>query len=146
MARLLDDPPPYGTQQALSNDTLTFEVKVTVRSQGHFKGKTSRGFNPLGVIRFWPNLVAILGITPAIEMPKVATLGQRGPNGGEVKFFGVPHLCDTLSKILCIFFALLHQNMQKTIPHRAGVADFRIPDFFGKYGPPKDPSPHLRVF
>ena len=38
--RLWDDPPPYRTQQALSNDTLTFEVKVTIRGQGHFKGKT----------------------------------------------------------------------------------------------------------
>ena len=27
-------PPLYGTRRALSNDTLTFEVKVTVRGQG----------------------------------------------------------------------------------------------------------------
>ena len=34
--------------------------------------------------------------------------------------------------------------MQKTIPHRAGEADFRIPVPFGKYYPPK--NPHFRVF
>ena len=44
LQRLWDNPPPYGTRRALSNDTLTFEVKVTVRGQVHFKGKTSREF------------------------------------------------------------------------------------------------------
>ena len=34
--------------------------------------------------------------------------------------------------------------MQKTIPHRTGEADFRIPVLFGKYYPPK--IPYFLVF
>ena len=71
-------------------------------------------------------------MTPAMEIPKVATSGQRNRNGGEVKVFEVPHLWTNFSKILQFFFTLLHPNMQKTMSYCAGKADICIPCNFGR--------------
>ena len=79
----------------LWNSTSSIEWHLDLRGQGQrsrsrsLQRKYFRSFfDPLGMIRSWPNFVAILGMTPAMKMPKVATLGQRGRNGGGIKVLG----------------------------------------------------------
>ena len=72
-------------------------------------------------------------------MPKVATLGQRGRNGGGIKFLGVPTLVILSLKSCILFFALLHPHMHKTILQQNREFEAAFPSTLGDTAPQKPP-------
>ena len=76
---------------------------------------------------------------PAIEMPKVARFCQRGRNGGGVKVFWVPHLCDTLSKILKFFFRGIAPTYAQDNSSSRWESRFSHSCQLWEIQPPKDP-------
>ena len=135
-----------GNITPLWNSTSSIQRHLDLRGQGHrsrsrsLQRKNFGGvFDPLGVIRFRPNLVSTLGMTPAMEMPKVVKIGQRGRNGGGVKVFWVPHLCDTLSKILKFFFRGIAPTYAQDNSSSRWESRFSHSCQLWEIQPPKDP-------
>ena len=78
-----------GNITPLWNSTSSIERHLDLRGQGHRSRSRSLQrenfggvFDPLGVIRFQQNLVGTLGITPAIEVLKVAKNRSKGSQWG----------------------------------------------------------------
>ena len=135
-----------GNITPLWNSTSSIQRHLDLRGQGHRSRSRSLQrenfggvFYPFGVIRSRPNLVGTLGMTPAIEMPKVAKIGQRVRNGGGVKVFGVPHLCDTLSKMLKFFFCGIAPTYAQDISSSRWESRFSHSRQLWEIQPPKDP-------
>ena len=72
-------------------------------------------------------------------MPKVATFCQRGRIGGGVKVFGVPHLCDTFSKILHFVFRAIAPTYAQDNSSSRWESRFSHSMQVLEIQPPKDP-------